>query len=1124
MEHKNIFLRAFIEPLSETNIIKNKTPIAHDKNQANFYRYLVFDTETTTDSFKNLKIGYFEVYNNSKLASKGLFYSTATRKDLSSRGITAQIDENHHETLTAAELKTLVKYATDKGIPLFTENQFIENTFFPEVFRMGTVCVGQNLAFDLSRIAKRVELTNPEEPHNSDFILLLSDNTKYPGLKIKKLGNATSISFTKEFTDVSGTIPRGFFVDIGHVYSVLYGSGTSRPSLAFMSKNLKVPTPKREIDESMHGTITEAYIDYNIDDVKATAGVYEVLFETFSKYGLTNMLMTEIYSGASMGKKLMDILGISGYINNNPNYSRGGFARPMAGYFGGRVEARNRFEILETATLDFTSMYPTVLCLLNLWEFIIARDYKEVEATEQIQQLLASITLDQMIDPKIWRRLVGMAKIRLDGDRIPTRAGYGEDGDAGERSVCLSDLYGGKDVWVSLPDLAASKILTGKTPNVIEGIVFKHGAKQKTLKPAKILGFNIDPKKTNLIKFLVETRASKKAEMKKIKEQYGKRLDNNSRYQELLSKKQTTKPEKAEMKALKNGFEDIPEYKALDGLQLSLKILANSLGYGIFIELLTQEDQDILTINGGMVAFEALGKAEKPGRYYNPMLATLITSGARLMLAIAEAKVKDLNYVHYYMDTDSIFVPPCIAKEVSTFFSKLNPYNPEIITEVLKIEDKFKIYDSRADMWKKPMYSFRISSKRYVLFTLDDDGLPDMENMDGRLHGLGHIKNPFYEEIMEFSERKKQAGNDEQLIKWQNLIWRDLILLEQRKITETDIAADFGEKYAIGALSISTPSVYRRFRVMNNGQHWLDQIKPFNFFTIGYIKNTEHVKSRPTYYLSPQISKNNQDMLKQKTVLDSRTGEFIANDKTKYKTLDYVINNYYKHPEQKLAGDRGFLETKQIFVDDIIYIGKETPRINPLGSTFKADREIQIFQTPADNLALLESECKRVTEVYKHFKETVKASEAVAALEPEIKTLFRVPRNRGISDAEYKEELIKRCDGVVFVIKNILEKIDTFRDPEIIHADIREFTKRNLIFLKSPYAQKDNTEKIFNDDRKAFILGLNETDCLKMGLARSTFFNIKNKVKNDKPLNIRTDATIKLIRYVEKHFKPEGEK
>ncbi|MDD3901735.1 MAG: hypothetical protein PHX22_10985, partial [Dysgonamonadaceae bacterium] len=1068
--------------------------------------------------------GYFEVYNNSKLESKGLFYSTVTRRELSGRGLAAKIDDNHHETLTETELKTLVKYASEKGIPLYTEDQFLENTFFPEVFKMGTVCVGQNLPFDLSRIAKRVELTNPEEPHKSDFILILSDNTKYPALKIKKLGNANSISFTKEFTDVSGSIPQGFFIDVGHVYSVLFGSGTSRLSLAFMSENLGVPTPKQKIDESMHGTITEDYIDYNIDDVKATAGVYDVLFETFSKYGLTNMQMTDVYSGASMGKKLLDILGISGYLDNNPNYSRGSFARPMAGYFGGRVEARNRLDILETTTLDFKSMYPTVVCLLDLWDFIIATDYSEIEATEQIQDLLASITLEQMTDPETWPRLVGIAKIKLNGDRIPTRAGYGEDGDAGERSVCLSDLYGGKEVWVSLPDLAASKILTGKTPTVVEGIIFKPGAKQKSLKPAKILGFNIDPKKTNLIKFLVETRESKKAEMRKIKGAYKKRVKNNTRYQELFSKKRLTTPEKAEMNDLKNGYENIPEYKALDGLQLSLKILANSLGYGIFIELITQDDKDILTINGGMDTFEAIGKAEKPGRYYHPILGCLITSGARLMLAIAEAKVKDLNYKHYYMDTDSIFVPPSIAKEVSTFFNPLNPYNPEIITEVLEIEDKFNIYDSKADTWKKPMYSFRISSKRYVVFTFDEDGLPDMENMDGRLHGLGHIKNPFYEEIMEFSERKKQAGGDERLIKWQNLIWKDLILLEQGLINETDITADFGEKYAIGSLSISVPSVYHRFRMMNSGKHWLDQIKPFNFFTIGYLKNNGGDKSQPTYYLSPKKTKNPQDMLKQEKVLDSRTGKFVVNDKTKYKTLDYVINNYYKHPEQKLEGERGFLETKQFCVDDIIYHGKETPRMNPFNSTFKADREIQIFQAPADNLALLESECKRVTDVYNNFKERVKASEAIAPMAPEIKKLFKLPRKSGMSDEDYKAELIKGCEGVVFKIKNILEKIETFRNPEIIRADVREFTRRNLIFLKSPYAQKVKTEKLFNDDRKAFILSLNETDGFKMGLTRRTFFNIKNKVKNDKPLNTRIASTIKLILYVEKHFKPEGDK
>ena len=37
-------------------------------------RILVFDTETTTDQYQNLKIGYYEIYDNGKLVDKAIFY------------------------------------------------------------------------------------------------------------------------------------------------------------------------------------------------------------------------------------------------------------------------------------------------------------------------------------------------------------------------------------------------------------------------------------------------------------------------------------------------------------------------------------------------------------------------------------------------------------------------------------------------------------------------------------------------------------------------------------------------------------------------------------------------------------------------------------------------------------------------------------------------------------------------------------------------------------------------------------------------------------------------------------------------------------------------------------------
>jgi hypothetical protein len=68
--------------------------------------------------------------------------------------------------------------------------------------------------------------------------------------------------------------------------------------------------------------------------------------------------------------------------------------------------------------------------------------------------------------------------------------------------------------------------------------------------------------------------------------------------------------------------------------------LASSTGYGIFVELNVADLYVLeeLTCYGPSAegfSVESM-KIEEPGKYFHPLLATLITGAARLMLAIAE--------------------------------------------------------------------------------------------------------------------------------------------------------------------------------------------------------------------------------------------------------------------------------------------------------------------------------------------------------------------------------------------------------------------------------------------------------------------------------------------------------
>jgi hypothetical protein len=117
----------------------------------------------------------------------------------------------------------------------------------------------------------------------------------------------------------------------------------------------------------------------------------------------------------------------------------------------------------------------------------------------------------------------------------------------------------------------------------------------------------------------------------------------------------------------------------------------NATSYGIFIELNVEnaDDEDAL-----VSIFTSQGKRtvsgserELPGRYYRPLLATLITGAARLMLALTERPAFEHGLNWAFCDTESMafanmkklsfdeFVDS--VQKVCAWFVPLNPYEPD---------------------------------------------------------------------------------------------------------------------------------------------------------------------------------------------------------------------------------------------------------------------------------------------------------------------------------------------------------------------------------------------------------------------------------------------------------------
>ena len=795
------------------------TPLRHN-------RVLVFDTETTINQYQNFKIGYFQIYQDGVIQHDGLFYDP--------------------DILNERENKVLEAYSRKHNISLYSLNEFIDSVFYLEVFELKTLCNGYNLAFDLSRIAKRSG--NSRGRNRGGFTLTLSDDPFKPPVIIRKLGYSNSFKFTTTKQNKGESYFPGYFLDTQRLAEVLLQSN----HISLEKAGEKLNTPVQKMKGVEHGKVTERYIEYLVKDVETTQAVYEKLVKELDVYQI-HIPITKVFSSASIGKHALSQLGIKPFLELNPDFPDSVIGNIMTSYYGGRTECKIRKEPTKVTVLDFTSMYPTITMEMELWKYIIAESLEIQDITEETRRFVSNLKLSDLQKQDTWKKLVVMVKIQPDNDILPVRMDY--KGNNTGFNVGVNYLSSDSEMWHSLPDVIGSYLLTGKVPKITEAIKFIPKGVQKGLRKSRILGIDIDPLKDNVVQVLVEERQKIKKKLKKT--------DKND-----------------------------PEYQHLSSRAQAIKILVNALSYGIFIELNPEDKKSEFQVYGLDNFVTKENKFEKSGKYFHPLLAVMITSGARLFLTIAEAKLKELGAIHAYMDTDSVFVPPEKAQELVEFFQPLNPYNMDI--PLLKPE-------------KKDLWFYGIASKRYALYYYENEKISFMKDERSyKLHGLGHLTNPFPNSVED----------------WQAEIWQDILKLHYEMITERDIEEKYSNLYSISQLTVSTSNVLNRFKKLNEGKPWREQIKPFNFFLVGFQVIKEDDKAvKPL----AQFTKDYQKIIYE-PFIDYETGE-VKEGSQYFKPLNRTILRYVEHMENKFDGDEGVLERKHIHVDGLVYIGKEANNI-----------------------------------------------------------------------------------------------------------------------------------------------------------------------------------------------------
>jgi hypothetical protein len=750
---------------------------------------LIFDTETTVDAAQRLRIGAYQFRNRDELEEGGLFYNPVI--------------------ISEEELSLLRRIAAERGLTLRSVSEFIDDVLFARAYDLRASIVGFNLPFDVSRLAIRHGLARGKAMRGG-FTFKLSPLWWRPAIQVRHLNaRASLIQFThppkrrdprgQRKRKIAPRNRRGSFIDLKTIAAALYSRSFSLGSLADF-----LQTPTRKAESGGHGKqLTAEYVGYLLDDVQATWECYQSLRDKYALHALEETPLGKVLSEASLGKAYLKHMGVRPFREVQPDFPGHLTGLIISTYFGGRAEVRCRREVRQVLYCDFLSMYPTVCTLMRLWRFVIAQGMDWTTSTDRVRSLLETVSLDDLKRPEFWPLLTTIVRVAPQADIFPIRTKY----DGQSQTIGLNHLTSDKPLWFTLADVIASKLLSGRVPKIIEAITFSPKEPQIGLRTVRIAGnpdYEVDPANDDFFKRLIDLRTTVKARLKN-----------------------TT--------ALNRD--------ALDSEQQALKILANSTSYGIFVEINVADldASEKLTCYGpdGEGFPVSSDKVEEPGRFFHPLLATLITGAARLMLGIAERLCVEIGLDWAFCDTDSMAIAKpdgmgqaefleC-AQSICEWFSSLNPYEKK--GSIFKIEDaNYQIAGDCVGSNLEPLFCYCISSKRYVLFNVGPSG--EVVIRKASAHGLGHYLAPYEAEDAPQSIPAPSISLDKIGVdRWHYDLWHTVIRAALGgRPDQVDLShhSGLGEP-AVSRYGATTPQLLGWFKQLNSRREYGDQVKPFNF-------------------------------------------------------------------------------------------------------------------------------------------------------------------------------------------------------------------------------------------------------------------------------------------------------
>jgi hypothetical protein len=645
-----------------------------------------------------------------------------------------------------------------------------------EGYELGSLVVGFNLPFDLSRIA--VNWGPGRRAYRTGFRLMLFPKS-YSAPKIRIRTSARPRAFI-EWGSYKGASKReggrkvfpGRFLDLQRWTYVLTGK---KLSLEQACELFGVPYRKREVE---YGRLAEQLLTYLLEDVEATWELFLSMREEWNRLPFTPIpspapelvpnippeeacidldpdavLPHRLQSPAGIAKALLRKLGIQPFLHEHPDVPPELLGIFMSALYGGWGECRILAQRVPVRYLDISSTYLNMARLLGLRSVIAAERIEVTDATEDVRELLQRITLDDLYDPQLWPQSLCVCLVEPQGDVLPVLSAFG-----GNYLLALNPTWShGCRLWLTLPDLISSKLRTGKPPKVLRALRVSPYGRKPGLRSTRLFGCEISP--TDPFSDLLRARTRWKLTWL-ARERAFKRLPKDHPAAARVRKKA----------------------QRARRVYASIKAIQEPLAYGIWVEWDDTSEVDApVQVWAGAVRYRSrMHRLERPGLYCNPLVGIFPPAACRLAVAMMEAEVHRLKGELARISTDAVNIvsTPDGGEVQLVGGAKVHALSYE---EIDRIREKFQaLAPPGQPFWKlEPenhppkgctrdpnLYLFAVSSQRFTLGHRLDDGTWKVRRSS--MHGLGSLQLPrgFAEELWRDALSKNGKAD---FSRWANL-------------------------------------------------------------------------------------------------------------------------------------------------------------------------------------------------------------------------------------------------------------------------------------------------------------------------------------------------------------------